>query len=96
MLLTNFRGWILQAHLLLLQTAFQKKSDDLVHNLGLNHHFNDSLGNLIFEFVLVALCLFNKKPVLHTNTPATCSSSSHGAGRIPGLFSKQLLPSVYS
>lgn len=69
MLLTNFHGWNWQAHLLLLQTAFKQESDGSVYNLGLNHHYTDSLGDLIFEFAFVAVCLFNKTPVLHTNTP---------------------------
>lgn len=51
---------------------------DSVHNPGLNHHYNDSFGNLIFDFVFVAVCLVNIKSVLHTNMSCLCHSSMQG------------------
>lgn len=81
-------GWILQAHPICYSSKYlPKKSGDSVRNLGLNHHYDDSFGNLIFELASLVVCLLNTKPAFHTNPPNVCRSSAHegkGAQKFSG------------
>lgn len=72
---------------LLSQQIPPQKSGDSVRNLGLNHHYDDSFGNLIFELASLVVCLLNTKPAFHTNPPNVCRSSAHegkGAQKFSG------------